>query len=85
MRAKIYKFFCPAKSVFALGKELPLEQDQIEGPDGDTAVSEVEDRLEEDAASQEGHPVGPGPQGEIEHVDDLAEKYRRIVPDNAVE
>ena len=73
------------KSVVTLGEEPPLEQQQVEGSDRDAAVGEVEDRLEEDVASQQGDPVGPGPQREVEHIHDLAEKERRVVPDDTVE
>ena len=49
-----------------------MEQDQVEGAYRDTAVREVEDGLEEEIPAHKGDPVGPGPEGEVEHVHHLA-------------
>ena len=53
-------------------EEFPLEQDQVDRAYRDTAVREVEHRLEEDVTAHEGNPVGPGPEREVEHVHHLA-------------
>ena len=53
-------------------EEFPLEEDQVDRSYGDAAVGEVEHGLEEEVSADEGDPVGPGPEGEVEHVHDLA-------------
>ena len=55
-----------------LREEFPLEQDQVDRAYRDTAIREVEYRLEEDVTSHERNPVGPGPQREVEHVHHFA-------------
>lgn len=64
------------------GEELVLEEDEIEGSDGDTAVREIEDRFEEAErmASDEREPGRPGgiDQREVEHVHYLAEHHGRV-------
>ena len=61
-------------------EEFPLEQDQVDCAYRDTAVREVEHRLEEDVTAHEGNPVGPGPEREVEHVHHLALHEGRVVP-----
>ena len=53
-------------------EKLQVEQEQVEGAYCYAAVGEVEDGLEEDVSAHEGDPVGPGPEGEVEHVHHLA-------------
>ena len=64
------------------GEELVLEEDEVEGSDGDTAVREIEYWFEEAErmASDEREPGRPGgvDQREIEHVHYLAEHHGRI-------
>ena len=56
-----------------------MEQDQVEGAYRDATVREVEDGLEEDIPAHEGDPVGPGPEGEVEHIHHLALHKRGIM------
>ena len=67
------------KGLIFLRKELPLEQDQVDGAYRDAAVGEVEDGFEEDVAAHEGDPVGPGPEREVEHVHHFALHEGRVV------
>lgn len=64
------------------GEELVLEEDEVEGSDGDTAVREIEYWFEEAErmASDEREPGRPGgvDQREVEHVHDLAEHHGRV-------
>ena len=59
-----------------------MEEDEVEGSDGDTAVCEVEDWFEEAErmAADEREPGRPGgvDQREVEHVHYLAEHHGRI-------
>ena len=70
----------PRMLFFFLREELPLEQDQVEGAYRDAAVREVENGLEEDVTAHQRDPVGPGPQGEVEHVHDLALHEGCVMP-----
>ena len=64
------------------GEELVLEEDEVEGSDGDTAVREIEYWFEEAErmAADEREPGRPGgvDQREIEHVHYLAEHHGRV-------
>ena len=59
-----------------------MEKNQVEGSDGDAAVCEIEDRLEEAErmAADEREPGRPGgiDQREVEHVHYLAEHHGRV-------
>lgn len=59
-----------------------MEEDEVEGSDGDAAVRKIEDRLEEAErmAADEREPGRPGgiDQREIEHVHYLAEHHGRV-------
>lgn len=70
-------------------EETPLEEEQIDGSHGHAAVREIEHRVEksERSASYERNPGGPYGiyDREIEHIHDLAEHKRGVVPDDSVE
>lgn len=61
------------------GKELPMEEQQVERAHGHAGISEVEHRAEED------HPSPVAYYGEVEHVHHSAEHERSIVPNQSVE
>lgn len=59
-----------------------MEEDEVEGSDGDATICKIEDRLEESErmASDEREPGRPGgvDQREVEHVHYLAEHHGRV-------
>lgn len=54
------------------GQKVAEEKDQSYAAATDGGIGEVEDGAKKDIAAQEGHPVGPSEEREIEHIDHTA-------------
>lgn len=51
------------------GEVVAVEDDQRYAAATDGCIGKVEDSTEKDVAAYEWHPVGPGEEGEVEHID----------------